>query len=77
LVTRSFGDEIAKDSRNIVIPDHGKVTYLKLENEKNKLKYVIMASDGVWDALTIDEVIDCIPSKSGKSSYKVSPKTIK
>lgn len=68
---------MAKDGRKIVIPDHGKVTYLKLENEKNKLKYVIMASDGVWDALTIEEVIDCIPCQSGKSNNKVSPQQVK
>lgn len=59
----------------MIIPDHGAVKYLRIasddgaenlhEKDSNtssvsKLQYIVLASDGVWDVLSIEEVKDII-----------------
>jgi len=64
LVTRSFGDFHSKILNNkVVISDHGSIKYINLtscnEDDSACIDYIILASDGVWDALSIDEIKDC------------------
>lgn len=61
LITRSFGDFYAKDPvlggvRGSVICDPGQIRYYNLSD----LKYVVLASDGVWDALEAETVFKII-----------------
>ena len=69
LVTRSFGDFHSKLLNNkVVIPDHGSIKYIHLtnsNNEEDSIDYIILASDGVWDALGIDEIKDCFNNVFG------------
>lgn len=48
-LTRAFGDKQFKDSGLIATPD-----ITKSDLSKNKLKYVVLASDGVWDIVNND-----------------------
>jgi len=67
--------------RGVVIHDHGAVKYLQIRSDASiegsqikdvvmdpckSLKYLILASDGVWDVLSIDEVIKVITSFEAK-----------
>eukprot|EP01038_Epipyxis_sp_PR26KG_P004030 gene4030-5767_t len=66
MITRSFGDFYAKyeqfgGMKNVVIPDHGKIKYMQLQ--EGGLKYIVLASDGIWDVLSIGEVNAIISSK--------------
>lgn len=59
LVTRAFGDFSAKveylgGRKGVVIPSHGRISYLNAG--KTLPKYIILASDGIWDALTVEEI---------------------
>jgi hypothetical protein len=59
LVTRSFGDfnsklEYLGGKKGVVISTHGRISYINAG--KTPPKYLILASDGVWDVLTIQEV---------------------
>lgn len=58
LVTRAFGDFYAKKRvlgglPNVLIHDHGRIQYFQLSE---KTRYLVLASDGLWDALEKDEV---------------------
>ena len=56
LVTRSFGDFHAKRGKqgvsSALIVDHSSLTAVSIST----LRFVVLASDGVWDALTADQV---------------------
>lgn len=59
LVTRSFGDFNAKldylgGRRGVVVSTHGRVSYINAK--KTPPRYLVLASDGVWDVLSIAEV---------------------
>lgn len=61
LITRSFGDFYAKDPLlggrpGSVICDPGQIRFYNLSD----LKYVVLASDGVWDALDSESVFKII-----------------
>ena len=63
LVTRSFGDFYAKKEflggrPGVIIPNHGNIGYINLK--KSSIKFLVLASDGVWDVLTIAEVINIV-----------------
>eukprot|EP00600_Ochromonadales_sp_CCMP1393_P005280 CAMPEP_0174969248 /NCGR_PEP_ID=MMETSP0004_2-20121128/8640_1 /TAXON_ID=420556 /ORGANISM="Ochromonas sp., Strain CCMP1393" /LENGTH=340 /DNA_ID=CAMNT_0016218683 /DNA_START=1230 /DNA_END=2249 /DNA_ORIENTATION=- len=65
LVTRAFGDFHGKKIHlggraGVVIHDHGKLKYINVR--KTPLKYLVLASDGVWDVLSIEEVLSIIDS---------------
>ena len=45
-MTRCFGDIIARNIGVISVPD------IKFFDIKNEDKYIIIASDGIWDVLT-------------------------
>lgn len=53
-VTRSLGDSAAQRIGVICEPE---VTTLKLSKED---KYLVLASDGLWDGLSIEETVKCI-----------------
>ncbi|KAL5203990.1 hypothetical protein ABZP36_008861 [Zizania latifolia] len=60
-MARAFGDFCLKDFGLISVPD---VTYRRItENDE----FVILATDGVWDVLSNQEVVDVIASCSGRS----------
>jgi serine/threonine protein phosphatase PrpC len=59
LVTRSFGDfnsklEYLGGKKGVVVSSHGRISYINAA--KFPPKYLILASDGVWDVLSIEEV---------------------
>ncbi len=63
LVTRAFGDFSAKEPAlggkpNVVICNYDKIDMILMKEHKTrgKLKCIVLASDGVWDALTAEEV---------------------
>ena len=63
LVTRSFGDFNAKleylgGKKGVVTSQHGKISYINAG--KSTPKYIVLASDGVWDVLSIEEVTKVI-----------------
>lgn len=68
LVTRSFGDFYGKREhlggiKGGIIADHGKVK--SIDMRKEKVKYIILASDGIWDALQVDYIISLVENRSG------------
>ena len=59
LVTRSFGDFYSKvpqlgGIKGSLIPKNGDISYLQATADG--LQRIILGSDGLWDALTIDEI---------------------
>lgn len=46
----------------VLLSDHGKIKYIKTNTTVNDddIQYVILASDGVWDALSIEEIKSCL-----------------
>ena len=59
MVTRAFGDFHAKveylgGRRGVVVHDHGRIKYVKASSQG--LRFLVLASDGVWDGLSIDQV---------------------
>lgn len=63
LVTRSFGDFYAKreflgGKPDVVISQHGKIAYKNLI--KTPVEMIILASDGVWDVLSAEDVASII-----------------
>jgi len=60
--------------KGVVIHDHGAVKYIQrnsniasigdsqIKDPSKSLKYLVLASDGVWDVLSIDEVMNVIKS---------------
>lgn len=63
LVTRAFGDFYAKrhelgGNPNVLICDHGPIRHVDLLTAP--LKYLVLASDGLWDGLTEVEVFNTI-----------------
>jgi serine/threonine protein phosphatase PrpC len=59
LVTRSFGDFSSKlrylgGRPDVVVSSHGRVSYISAK--KSCPKYIVLASDGVWDVMSISEV---------------------
>lgn len=76
LITRSFGDFYAKDPMlggipGSVICDPGQIRFFNL----SEVKYIVLASDGVWDALEPDTVFkiidDCLQDHI--SHHKLQP----
>ncbi len=66
LVTRGFGDFYGKKDflggiKGGIVHDHGQVKTVDLR--KNKVKYIVLASDGIWDVLQIGQVVDIIEGK--------------
>ena len=62
LVTRAFGDFHAKltdlgGMPKVILPDHGQMTCLRL---MSPTQFIVLASDGVWDALEPAEVFSLI-----------------
>jgi protein phosphatase 2C family protein 2/3 len=58
LVTRAFGDFNAKlgplgGQEGVVIPDFGQIKYKKIDS---LVQYIILASDGLWDALSTSDI---------------------
>jgi serine/threonine protein phosphatase PrpC len=71
LVTRAFGDFNAKleylnGKKGVIVHGHGSLKYLNAG--KATLKYVVLASDGVWDVLSISEVSAMIDAFLAKNS---------
>ena len=67
LVTRAFGDFNAKvdylgGRKGVVIHTHGRINYINAA--KALPKYIILASDGIWDALSTEEIAKVIASFS-------------
>lgn len=60
-MSRSFGDFCLKDYGLISIPD---VFYRKLNKQD---QFVVLATDGVWDVLTNNEVINIVASAPSRS----------
>ncbi|KAL1352814.1 hypothetical protein HN51_016792 [Arachis hypogaea] len=60
-MSRSFGDFCLKDYGLISIPD---VFYRKLSKQD---EFVVLASDGVWDVLSNNEVINIVASAPSRS----------
>jgi serine/threonine protein phosphatase PrpC len=61
LVTRSFGDFYAKEKKLGGLPGNLICQYGQIRVFSSiDLKYIVLASDGVWDALTPKEVFDII-----------------
>jgi hypothetical protein len=63
LVTRSFGDFYGKKEhlggmKGGIIHDHGEVKTIDMR--RDKVKYILLASDGIWDVLQVDQVIGII-----------------
>lgn len=59
LVTRAFGDFSAKvdylgGRKGVVIPNHGRISYLN--GAKTVPRFIILASDGIWDALSTEDI---------------------
>lgn len=59
LVTRAFGDFSAKvdylgGRKGVVIPSHGRINYINAA--KTLPKFIVLASDGVWDALSTEDI---------------------
>lgn len=86
-MTRSFGDFHAKrpelgGNGKVVIAEHGKMTYLTLDGDGD-VSMLVLASDGIWDALTPEEVLQKIekpgalqplaPPSGGSKSNAVAP----
>ncbi|KAL1331141.1 probable protein phosphatase 2C 65 [Arachis stenosperma] len=60
-MTRSFGDFCLKDYGLISVPD---VIYRRINKQD---EFVVLASDGIWDVLTNEEVINIISSARKRS----------
>jgi serine/threonine protein phosphatase PrpC len=76
LITRSFGDFYAKDPMlggipGSVICDPGQIRFFNLP----ELKYIVLASDGVWDALEPESVFKIIDDSLNDhlSHHKLQP----
>lgn len=74
LVTRSFGDFSSKidylgGRKGVVIPTHGRIKYINAA--KAMPKYLVLGSDGIWDALTIEQVALMISQHSAISTGTV------
>eukprot|EP00428_Durinskia_dybowskii_P063602 CAMPEP_0170387262 /NCGR_PEP_ID=MMETSP0117_2-20130122/17466_1 /TAXON_ID=400756 /ORGANISM="Durinskia baltica, Strain CSIRO CS-38" /LENGTH=207 /DNA_ID=CAMNT_0010643123 /DNA_START=75 /DNA_END=698 /DNA_ORIENTATION=+ len=75
LVTRSFGDfpsklEYLGGKQGVVISSHGRLSYINAK--KAPPKYLVLASDGVWDVLSIEEVsamIDAFFAKKNEIAH--------
>nr|AAX92824.1 hypothetical protein LOC_Os11g22410 [Oryza sativa Japonica Group] len=59
-MARAFGDFCLKDFGLISVPD---VTYRQI-TEKDE--FIVLATDGVWDVLSNQEVVDVVASCSGR-----------
>jgi hypothetical protein len=71
LVTRSFGDFAAKlpalgGIPGSVVADHGEIKYRKLSG--SHIKYILLGSDGFWDALSTDDILIRLPGLPGRKS---------
>lgn len=70
LVTRSFGDFGAKvdflgGRKAVIVPTHGRIKYINAA--KSMPKYIVLGSDGIWDAISIEQVAQMI------SKHTVTP----
>ena len=59
LVTRAFGDFSAKvdylgGRKGVVIANHGRISYIN--GTKTLPRFLILASDGIWDALSTEDI---------------------
>lgn len=82
LITRSFGDFYAKDLilggiPGSVICDHGQIRTFPLSRD---IKYIVLASDGVWDALSSQEIFqiidECLTELYNNNTILPSPLSI-
>jgi serine/threonine protein phosphatase PrpC len=76
LVTRSFGDfnsklEYLGGKKGVVVSSHGRISYINAA--KSPPKYLILASDGVWDVLSIEEVSNMIDQYFLKRTFESRP----
>jgi protein phosphatase PTC2/3 len=77
LVTRAFGDFHAKKPALggkplVVIADHGRIAVLRMGD----IKYLVLASDGVWDALSTKDVFAAISKPQMKPKVETSLKNL-
>jgi serine/threonine protein phosphatase PrpC len=79
LVTRSFGNFHAKlehlgGQKGVILHSHGEVKQLSLATAAPK--YIVLASDGIWDVLRIDEVMalieDVVAGGDGKNIRRLT-----
>ncbi len=75
LVTRAFGDFYGKKEhlggiKGGIISDHGSVKSIDIR--KDKVKYILLGSDGIWDVLQVDQVIAIIEGRPGNHKAIVS-----
>lgn len=56
-----------------MIPNHGTVEYIDISNPKELdiPKYIILASDGLWDVMNIKEVVDIINNSITHSNSNI------
>lgn len=83
LVTRAFGDFSAKvdylgGRKGVVIANHGRISYLN--GAKTLPRFLILASDGIWDALSTEDISNTISQffrdlseGQGKDPSKIPP----
>ncbi|WMV26036.1 hypothetical protein MTR67_019421 [Solanum verrucosum] len=61
-MARAFGDFCLKDFGLISVPE---ISYRRLTG---KDEFIVLATDGIWDVLTNDEVVKIVASASSRSS---------
>lgn len=69
VVSRSLGDEVAKRLGVLSIPD------VYIMDVTTKLKFCVLATDGVWDGLSNDEVVEIVQANKNdpqKASEQVT-----
>lgn len=80
LVTRAFGNFHAKiaslgGNKDVLICEHGRIEYQNLHYAN--LRHIVIASDGVWDALSIAEVKSILRTHSKNLIFsKLSPSSV-
>lgn len=61
-MARAFGDFCLKDFGVISVPE---ISYRRLSD---KDEFIVLATDGIWDVLSNDEVVNIVDSASSRSS---------